>query len=1051
MTLSDLSIKNPVFAWMLMAGLIIFGGIGFHRMGVSQMPDVDFPVVSVNLTLEGAAPEVMETDVVDIVEDAITSIQGVREISSTSRQGQATISIEFDLNRDIDVAVQEVQTKIAQAQLRLPKELDPPVVLKVNPQDQPIMWLGVSGTVPKRELMEYVQDHLKDQFQTITGVGEIILGGFLERNLRVWLDADKLEQQQLTVEDVIRAIQREHVEVPAGLIQTGSQELNVRAMGEAATVEEFGDIIITTRAGSPIYKPIYLKDVATIEDGLADIRRISRINGQTSVGLGIKKQRGANEVAVAHRVLERMAEVKKQLPPGIELGVNFNRTQFVEHAINELTFTLILSAILTSLVCWFFLGSWSATLNILMAIPTSIVGSFICLYFFGFTLNTFTLLGLSLAIGVVVDDAIMVLENIVRFREQGMDRLEAAQVGARQITLAALAATLAIIAIFLPVAFMQGIVGKFFYEFGVTISVAVALSLLEALTLAPMRCSQFLSVGGRRTRIGQAVESSFRWMAARYEALLGWSLGRRWLVMIASLIVFAASLAVIPLLRKEFVPPQDQSMFLVRLQTPVGSSIEFTDGKFKQAETFAMSRPEMLRYFGAIGGFGGGEVNTGVLFVTFKQPRQRPVVPPAHHPLSQQELMALFRKQLNAIPNLKAYVQDLSLSGFSAQRGFPIELSVRGPEWDKLAEISETLKRRMAQSDLMVDVDTDYFTGVPEVRVRPDRQAAAERGVSIDTIGQTVNAMIGGERVGKYTRGGRRYDIRVRLIPSQRSQKEDIERLWVWNNHGEMVQLKDVVTLAEKPALLTITRKNRERAIGLFANVAPGQSQAAAIEAVRRLVKEAVPEGYRVVFGGSSQTFKESFQSLLFALVLGIIVSYMVLGSQYNSYLHPVTILLALPFSVSGAFLGLWLGRQSMNIYSFIGIILLMGLVKKNSILLVDFTNQYREQGLAVHDAILRACPTRLRPILMTSISTIAAAIPPALAIGPGAETRTPMAVAVIGGMVFSTILTLLVVPCAYSLFSRIEHKRYGSSPAADGLVSGFPSAQRPQVASPSP
>ena len=495
MTLSDLSIKNPVFAWMLMAGLIIFGGISFHRMGVSQMPDVDFPVVSVHLTLEGAAPEVMETDVVDIVEDAITSIQGVREISSSVRQSQATVSIEFNLDRDIDVAVQEVQTKIAQAQLRLPKELDPPVVLKVNPQDQPIMWLGVSGNVSKRDLMEFVQDRLKDQFQTVSGVGEIILGGFLERNLRVWLDGEKLQGQQLTVDDVIRAIQREHVEVPAGRIETGAQELNVRAMGEASTVEEFGNIIITTRAGAPVYKPIYLKDVAAIEDGLADVRRLSRINGQTAVGLGIKKQRGSNEVAVAHGILARMEEVKKQLPPAIEIGVNFNRTRFVEDSINELTFTLLLSALLTSLVCWLFLGSWSATLNILMAIPTSIVGSFICLYFFGFTLNTFTLLGLSLAIGIVVDDAIMVLENIVRFREQGLNRVEAARAGARQITFAALASTLAIIAIFLPVAFMTGIVGKFFFEFGVTISVAVALSLLEALTLAPMRCSQFLTVG----------------------------------------------------------------------------------------------------------------------------------------------------------------------------------------------------------------------------------------------------------------------------------------------------------------------------------------------------------------------------------------------------------------------------------------------------------------------------------------------------------------------------------------------------------------------------
>ena len=1036
MTLSDISIKNPVFAWMLMAGLIIFGVISFQQMGVSQMPDVDFPVISVNLTWEGAAPEVMETDVVDIVEDAITSIQGIRDISSSIRQGSATITIEFELERDIDAALQEVQTKIAQAQLRLPREIDPPVVTKVNPQDQPIMWLGVSGNVPVRDLMEYVQDHLKDKFQTISGVGEVFLGGFLERNLRVWIDAQKLQEYQLTIGDVIEAIQREHAEVPAGRIETGTKEFNVRAMGEASSVEEFGNIIIARRSGQPIYKPIYLKQVATIEDGLSDARRIARILGKPGVGLGIRKQRGANEVAVAHRVLQRLDEVRKQLPNGIEIGVNFNRTQFIEDSIHELTFTLMLSALLTSLVCWFFLGSWSATFNILLAIPTSIVGTFIAMRFLGFTLNTFTLLGLSLAIGIVVDDAIMVLENIVRYREQGIEKVEAARVGARQITFAALAATLAIMAIFLPVAFMAGIIGRFFFEFGVTISIAVALSLLEALTLAPMRCAQFLQVGGRRTWIGKGVERSFVGLSEWYRASLGWVLRHRWFVLAVALTVFLVSVRVVaPQLRQEFVPPQDQSLFLCRLQTPVGSSIEFTDDRFRQAEKFVMSRPEMVRYFGAIGGFGGGEVNTGILFVTFKLPRQRPVVPPNKKPLSQSELMALFRKGLNAIPDVRVSIQDLSLSGFSAQRGFPIELTVRGPDWDQLAKSSETLRERMQKSPLMVDVDTDYLKGVPEVRVRPDRQLASERGVSMKMIGETINALIGGERVGKYTRGGRRYDVRVRLIPSQRSQKEDIEKLWVWNNRGEMVQLKDVVEITEKPTLLTITRRGRERAISLFANVAPGKSQAEALREADRLAKEVLPEGYRAVFGGSTQTFRESMQSLLFALWLGVIVAYMVLGSQYNSYLHPVTVLLALPFSISGAFIALWMAGQSLNIYSYIGLILLMGIVKKNSILLVDFTNQLREQGLQVNPALLQACPIRLRPILMTSISTIAAAVPPALAIGPGAEARIPMAVTVIGGLTLSTLLTLFVVPCAYSLFAKIERKRYDTMLVSEPTV----------------
>ncbi len=1028
MTLSDLSIKNPVFAWMLMIGLILFGLIGFHGMGVSQMPDVEFPVVNVQLTWEGAAPEVMESDVVDVVEDAVSSVQGIRDITSTSRQGSANITLEFELGREIDVAVQEVQTKIAQAQKQLPKELDPPIVTKVNPQDNPILWLGVaSESMPLRDLMDYAQNTLKDKFQTVGGVGEVTLGGSLDRNLRVWIDAKKLEALQLTVDDVMRAIQTEHAELPAGRIETSTKESNVRAMGEASTPEEFGNLIIAHRGGQPVYKPIYLKEVASIEDGLADTRRIARIMGKPAVGLGIKKQRGANEVEVAHRIMKKLEEVKKQLPKGIEMGVNFNRTQFIEDSIRELTFTLMLSAVLTSLVCWLFLGSWSATFNILMAIPTSIVGTFILMYFFHFTLNTFTLLGLSLAIGIVVDDAIMVMENIVRYQEQGLGRVEAARVGARQITFAAFAATLAIIAIFLPVAFMQGVIGKFFFEFGVTISVAVALSLLEALTLAPMRCAQFLQVGQHHNIVSRWTDAGFRWMARVYQSTLPFCLRHRMLVLLAAAALFLASIFLItPQLRKEFVPPQDQSMFLCRLQTPTGSSIDFTNERFRKAEDFAMKQPELLRYFGSIGGFGGGEVNTGMLFVTFKQPHDRPPAGPDGKPRSQQDLMAAFRKELNKIPDTRAMIQDLSLSGLSAQRGFPIELTVQGPEWEKLADYSEKIREIMSQSPLLVDVDTDYLKGVSEVRVFPNRQAAAERGVSVETIGRTINALIGGDRVGKYTRNGRRYDIRIRLIPSQRGQAQDIENLWVWNNRGELVQLKDVVTIDERPSYLSITRKNRERAITLFANVAAGKSQDKALIEAERIARQVLPDGYHLSFGGSSQAFKESMQSLLFAIWLGIAVAYMILASQYNSYLHPVTVLLALPFSVTGAFLGLWMTNQSLNIYSYIGIILLMGLVKKNSILLVEFTNQLREDGKSVKEALLEACPIRLRPIMMTSISTIAAAIPPAMAIGPGAESRIPMAVTVIGGMILSTLLTLFVVPAAYSLFSRFEHHRTG-------------------------
>lgn len=1025
MTLSDISIKNPVFAWMLMVGLIAFGWISFNRMGLSQLPDVDFPIVNVSVTWEGAAPEVMETEVTDAIEDAVMSVQGVREVSSSSRQGQSSITIEFDLNRDIDAALQEVQTKIAQAQRNLPEEIDPPVVTKTNPEDHPVLWLALSGNRPLKDLMTYTHDFLKDQFTTVDGVGEVILGGYIDPSLRIWLDAKRLEENELTVGDVTNAIRLEHQEAPAGYIDTGKQELNVRVMGEANSVEEFRNIIISQRSGMPIWKPIRMKDVAVIEDGLNDVRRISRHMGESAVGLGIKKQRGTNAVAIARAVKERLEQLQPHLPQGMRLIPVFDSTRFIEDSTHELNFILVLSALFTSLVCWLFLGSWSSTLNVLLAIPTSIIGAFTILYFMGFTLNTFTLLGLSLAIGVVVDDAIMVLENIVRYREHGYSRVKAAIVGAREITFAAMAASVAILAIFIPVVFMKGIIGKFFYQFGVTMTVAVLLSLLEALTLAPMRCSQYLQIE-HSSRLARLVDRLMARATHSYRSFLEKALNHRGRVLIASLIIFTLSLLLIRFVKKEFVPSQDQRRLLVRIQTPIGSSIESTNEVVRKAEAYVMSRPDIARYYAAIGGFGGGEVNTAMMFITLKPPGKRPVVSPSRKPLSQQELAAILRSELNKIPGVhRAIVQDLSLSGFTAQRGFPVEFTIRGPDWDKLASLSEAIMKKMQESGSMVDIDTDYQLGMPEVRVIPNRQKAAERGVSISAIADTINALIGGIRVGKYTQGGKRYDIRTRLTDVDRTKPEDIRKIWVRNNHGELIRLSEVVDINQKPSLLSISRKNRERAIGIFANIVPGKSQADVLNVIQKITREALPDGYRMVLSGSAQTFKESFNSLIIALVLGIFVAYMVLASQFNSFIHPFTVLLALPFSVTGAFLALLIGHQSLNIYSMIGMILLMGIVKKNSILLVDFTNERRKQGMGLRDALLEACPIRLRPILMTSFATIAGAIPPALGLGPGAETRIPMALVVIGGVFVSTFLTLFVVPCTYSLMSRFESHRH--------------------------
>ena len=1025
MTLADISIRNHVFAWVLMFALIGFGvicftGVGtvFQGLGISQNPDVDFPVVNVSVTYEGAAPEVMETDVVDYIEDAVTAVEGVKQISSTSRQGSASVTIEFDLDRNIDAALQDVQTRVAQAQRRLPREIDPPVISKTNPEDNPIMWLSLSGQRSPTFLADYVRNVLRPQFQTIPGVGEVFMGGYRERSIRVWYDAPRMEAMGLTVQDVKQAILREHLEVPAGRLEGAEREMNVKAEGEAVDVAAFARLVVTYRNGAPIR----LQDVAVVEDGLEDRRRIARAQGEDSIGFGIRKLRGANAVQVGHDVIARVEEVRRQLPEAVSLNVNYDSTRYIEASIDEILFTLMLAAGLTGLVCWLFLGSWSSTVNVLLAIPTSILGTFIVMYFFDFTLNTYTVLGLTLTVGIVVDDAIMVLENIYRHREEGEGKVSAASHGAREITFAAAAATFAIIAIFLPVAFMKGIIGKFFFQFGVTISVAVLISLLEALTLAPMRLSRMLEVGERQGRLGAAVDRGFQRLSVAYLSALKPALHHRGFVMLGALVFFVASLGLVRLLPREFVPAQDTSRFQLRFQTPVGTAIDATDRVFKQIEAFLASRPEVVRYFGFIGGFGGGEVNTGLVFVTMLEPHERPVDPKLGRRLSQQDLMAVTRQAVNAIPGVRGVLIDPSQQGFSPTRGggFPVELAIRGRDWDTLAGVSKEIMDRMLQSGVVTDVDSDYQVGMPEAQVVPDRNKAADLGISMATIGETINSAIGGERIGKFKDKGRRFDIRVRLLAGQRTRPEDIQRLLVRTAQGDLVRLGDIVTIEQRPTLQAITRRDRERAITVFANAAPGASQADAIDRSTAIARQVLPDGYRAIPSGSSQAFKESFDSLIFAFGLGLLVAYMVLATQFNAFTHPFTVLLALPFSVSGALMALVLFGQSINVYSMLGLILLMGIAKKNSILLVDFTNQIRDQGAERHEALLKACPIRLRPILMTSIATIAGALPPAMAIGPGAELQRPMAIALVGGIAVSTLLTLFVVPAAYSMIDDV-------------------------------
>jgi hydrophobe/amphiphile efflux-1 (HAE1) family protein len=1020
-TLSEISIRRPVFAWMLMAALITFGMISFHRLGISLLPDVDFPVVSVSFSLNGAAPEVMESQVLDPVEDSIMQIGGIRSITSTAQQSSASIAVEFELNTNIDEALQEIKNHIDQVKNLLPTNLFPAHLRKTNPEDQPIMWLGLTTDDPNTPLIDmmiFAKNYLQDQFGVVPGVGNIVVGGYVDPALRVWLDANKLNNLDITSDDVLAAIKAEQIETPSGQISNEKNEFNIRVMGETRSPEEFGRIRINSRISQgPNYRPTLLKDVADIEEATADIRKISRMSGQKAVGLGIIKQHGSNAVEVGEAVRAKMKEIQPAMPPHFHLSLRTDNTRFIKQSVRQLLFVLILSAFLTSMVCYFFLGSWTSTVNVLMAIPTSIIGTFIAFYFLNFTLNTFTLLGLSLAIGIVVDDAIMMLENIVRHRELGEKKKAAALKGAEEITFAAIAATIAIVAIFLPVVFMKGIIGRYFLQYGITVTVAVLLSLLEALTLTPMRCSRYLTVDHPSHGLAFWVNRGFTRMSTGYGKFLRILLAHRWKTVIITIGFFFGSIIIAKQLPGEMMPAQDQSMFMLRFKLPVGTALPVTNTKIRAVEDFLLKVPEVDGLFSVVGGFGGDAVNQGMAFATLVDRDKRKI--------SQADLIKKLRKEIqHLVPGMETVVQDLSTRGFAASRGFPVEFIIQGPNWDTLTGLTNKIIAKMKASNYVVDVNTDVQGGMPELQITPNREKLARHGVPLSTVTKVINTLMGGLILNgqtEYPKGNHRYEIEVRLKSSQRDQAPNLRQVMVRNNRGFRVPLSDLVDTKLQNSLLLISRLNRMRAITIYGNPAPGHSQQEAMQKTEVLARSMLPAGYVIKMIGSSQSFRESFDSLIIALILGIVVSYMVLGSQFNSFIHPVTVLMALPFSFSGAFIALALTHQSINMYSLIGFILLMGIVKKNSILLVDFTNQCREGGVAVDTALLKACPIRLRPIVMTSTATVVGALPEALSLGPGSEAMIPMAISIIGGVIASTILTLFVVPCVYSLLAQFE------------------------------
>ncbi|MGR3309403.1 MAG: efflux RND transporter permease subunit [Candidatus Brocadiales bacterium] len=1009
MFLPEISIKKPIFCTMMIATIVVFGILGYKRLGVDEYPHVDFPYVSVTTTLRGASPEVMEADVTDPLEEEINTIQGIRNLTSASSEGWSEITVEFELDRDIDAAAQDVRDKVSVARKKLPKDIDPPVTDKEDPQARPIMWLAVSGNRPLKEISDYAHFDLKPRFEVLKGVGSIREGGKRQRAIRIWLEVDKLEASQVTVSDVIEALEKKHIETPSGRIESKAIEFSVKTEGEFLTAEAFNDLIIDYRSGAPIK----LSDVGYAEDGMEDKRLVARYRElpgiiEPAVGLGIKRQSDANTVAVANRVIKVFTSIKDNLRTGMHLDIATDVSRFIVESIKEVQFALILGSILAGLVVLFFLRNLRSTFIIILAIPTSFLGAFATMHFLGFTLNNMTLLALSLAVGMVIDDAIVVLENSYRHLEKGEDRLTAARNGINEIVFAVITTTVALVAVFVPVAFMKGIIGRFFLEFGLTVSIAVIFSTFVALTLTPMLCSRWLRLPKKERKIFRLTESMFSLIESLYRRVLVIALHHRFLVVIMAVASFAVAMITWQTLGKELAPSEDQDQFMVILKTPVGSSIDYTDGMLRKCEGILDELPEIRSFFSA-SGFGG--VNKGVMFVH--------MVPKSERKRSQQDIMNYLRGKFSQIPGMVAFPMDLTRA-FGARRGAPLEFSVAGPDLDTLSHLTQTFKQRLSATPGIIDVDTDLELGRPEVRTYIDRNKAADLGIDVATIGQTIRALVGGLDVVKFKSEGKRYDVIVRLVRSERDVPLDIMRLLARGSKGDVISLGDIVEVKETVGLNTINRRNRQRSATISANLQSTKPLGDALMDLNKIAEEILPEGYTLSLSGKAETFKESYRSLIFALFLSVIISYIVLASLFESFVHPFTVMLAVPLSIFGALGTLWLTGNTINVFSMIGVILLMGLVTKNSILLVDYTNTLRKRGLDRDEAVLTASPIRLRPILMTAISTILAVLPIAMGIGPGAETRAPMAIATAGGMFVSMMLTLIVVPVFYTLFDDL-------------------------------
>jgi multidrug efflux pump len=1017
MKLSEVAIKRPVLASMASAALVLFGEIGYSRLSVRELPDIDPPVISVSTTLPGANAQVVETAVTDVLEEELSTIQGLRTLSSASAEENSQITLEFTLDRPVDVAAQDVRDKVSRVRGRLPVDVLEPVIAKQSADAQPFFWLALSSANYDLMQLSDIADRLvKARLQSLPGVGSAQIFGERRYSMRVWVQPDALSSRGLTVQDIESAIVSRNVEIPAGRIESTRREFSVRALGQLKTPQEFGELVVAGQGT----QPVKLKDVARVELGPEDERSIFRWSGTPAVAIGVVRQSKANLIDVARRIREALPEIQQTLPTGVKLESAFDGSVFVTHSIDDAKLTLLIAGILVVLIIFVFLRNVRATIIPGLAIPASIIATFAIMYFLGFSINNFTLLALTIAIGIVVDDAIIVLENAFRHQEELHEAPEEAAVrGTNEIGFAVIATTIALVAVFTPLAFLTGTAGRLLSEFGIAVAGAVVISGFVALTLTPMLCAKILRMQHQHGKVFQLFERGFNALAERYGQLLRRAVEHRTAVLLGTLGIVAASVfafLLFPLtrLQKELIPEDDRGFFLVVVRGPEGASLPYTDGYVRQVEQIIGRTPGVNGYFTIVGGFAGG-VNSAFIGVIMKDEGQRPSVT--------QTMGGLF-PQLMGLSGVLAFPYAPGAIGFSQ----PIQYVVQNPDFTKLTDMMGPFVGRASQVKGLVNVQTDLFVNKPELRVTFDRDRAEDLGVPVRDVASALQTFLGGRRVSTFTRNDKLYYVMVQLDPKDRATPSDMRGIYLRGRSGQLVQLDALADVQEGVGARQINHFNRIPSFTLSASLLPGLAQGEALDSLDAVARALLPPGTTTALAGESREYKESGSAIYFAFVIALIVVFMVLASQFESLLHPWTVLLAVPLAVTGALATLKFAAvihrsgATMNLYSQIGMILLIGLVSKNSILLVEYTNQLREKGLDTVAAVLEAGRIRLRPILMTSVATIMGAVPVAWGVGAGSAARKPLGYAIVGGVFFSTALTLFVVPVAYLVLPSVFH-----------------------------